>query len=208
MADLIVLAGGVGIEIAAEAAGYELNLPFSPGRNDASQAETDIASFAALEPKADGFRNYEQPGIGDLAEHMFIDRSQLLGLSAPEMTVLLGGLRVLGVNCNSSNHGVFTNKPGTLSNDFFVNLLDMQTVWAPSKELENSYEGRDRNSGSLRWTASRIDLLFGSNSQLRAIAEVYAQADGQQKFVTDFCAAWTKVMNLDRFDLTAAELAA
>ena len=208
MADLIVLAGGVGIEIAAEAAGYELNLPFSPGRNDASQAETDIASFAALEPKADGFRNYEQPGIGDLAEHMFIDRSQLLGLSAPEMTVLLGGLRVLGVNCNSSNHGVFTNKPGTLSNDFFVNLLDMQTVWAPSKELENSYEGRDRNSGSIRWTASRIDLLFGSNSQLRAIAEVYAQADGQQKFVADFCAAWTKVMNLDRFDLTAAELAA
>lgn len=208
MADLIVLAGGVGIEIAAEAAGYELNLPFSPGRNDASQAETDIASFAALEPKADGFRNYEQPGIGDLAEHMFIDRSQLLGLSAPEMTVLLGGLRVLGVNCNSSNHGVFTTKPGTLSNDFFVNLLDMQTVWAPSKELENTYEGRDRNSGSIRWTASRIDLLFGSNSQLRAIAEVYAQADGQQKFVADFCSAWAKVMNLDRFDLTAAELAA
>lgn len=208
MADLIVLAGGVGIEIAAEAAGHDLSLPFSPGRNDASQAETDIASFAALEPKADGFRNYEQPGIGDLAEHMFIDRSQLLGLSAPEMTVLLGGLRVLGVNCNSSKQGVFTNKPGTLSNDFFVNLLDMQTVWAPSKELENSYEGRDRNSGSLRWTASRIDLLFGSNSQLRAIAEVYAQADGQQKFVADFCAAWTKVMNLDRFDLTAAELAA
>lgn len=202
LADLIVLAGGVGVELAAAAAGFQLTVPFSPGRNDASQAETDVASFAALEPQADGFRNYEKITTGKMAEHLLVDRAQLLGLSAPEMTVLVAGLRVLGVS-NNSGHGVFTERVGSLSNDFFVNLLDMQIVWAPSPEHAGSYEGRDRSSGIKRFTASRVDLLFGSNSQLRAIAEIYAQSDGAQRFVLDFCSAWTKVMNLDRFDLPA-----
>lgn len=202
LADLIVLAGGVGVELAAAAAGFQLTVPFSPGRNDASQAETDVASFAALEPQADGFRNYEKITTGKMAEHLLVDRAQLLGLSAPEMTVLVAGLRVLGVS-NSAGHGVFTERVGSLSNDFFVNLLDMQIVWAPSPEHAGSYEGRDRSSGIKRFTASRVDLLFGSNSQLRAIAEIYAQSDGAQRFVLDFCSAWTKVMNLDRFDLPA-----
>ena len=202
LADLIVLAGGVGVELAAAAAGFQLTVPFSPGRNDASQAETDVASFAALEPQADGFRNYEKITTGKMAEHLLVDRAQLLGLSAPEMTVLVAGLRVLGVS-NSAGHGVFTERVGSLSNDFFVNLLDMQIVWAPSPENAGSYEGRDRSSGIKRFTASRVDLLFGSNSQLRAIAEIYAQSDGAQRFVLDFCSAWTKVMNLDRFDLPA-----
>ena len=202
LADLIVLAGGVGVELAAAAAGFPLTVPFSPGRNDASQAETDVVSFAALEPQADGFRNYEKITTGKMAEHLLVDRAQLLGLSAPEMTVLVAGLRVLGVS-NSSGHGVFTDRVGSLSNDFFVNLLDMQIVWAPSQENAGSYEGRDRSSGFKRFSASRVDLLFGSNSQLRAIAEIYAQSDGAQRFVLDFCSAWTKVMNLDRFDLPA-----
>ncbi len=202
LADLIVLAGGVGVELAAAAAGFQLTVPFSPGRNDASQADTDVTSFAALEPQADGFRNYEKITTGKMAEHLLVDRAQLLGLSAPEMTVLVAGLRVLGVS-NSAGHGVFTERVGSLSNDFFVNLLDMQIVWAPSPEHAGSYEGRDRKSGLKRFTASRVDLLFGSNSQLRAIAEIYAQSDGAQRFVLDFCSAWTKVMNLDRFDLPA-----
>ena len=202
LADLIVLAGGVGVELAAAAAGFPLTVPFSPGRNDASQAETDVVSFAALEPQADGFRNYEKITTGKMAEHLLVDRAQLLGLSAPEMTVLVAGLRVLGVS-NSSGHGVFTDRVGSLSNDFFVNLLDMQIVWAPSQEHAGSYEGRDRKSGIKRFSASRVDLLFGSNSQLRAIAEIYAQSDGAHRFVLDFCSAWTKVMNLDRFDLPA-----
>ncbi len=202
LADLIVLAGGVGVELAAAAAGFQLTVPFSPGRNDASQAETDVVSFAALEPQADGFRNYEKITTGKMAEHLLVDRAQLLGLSAPEMTVLVAGLRVLGVS-NSSGHGVFTDRVGSLSNDFFVNLLDMQIVWAPSQEHAGSYEGRDRKSGIKRFSASRVDLLFGSNSQLRAIAEIYAQSDGAHRFVLDFCSAWTKVMNLDRFDLPA-----
>lgn len=202
LADLIVLAGGVGVELAAAAAGFPLTVPFSPGRNDASQAETDVVSFAALEPQADGFRNYEKITTGKMAEHLLVDRAQLLGLSAPEMTVLVAGLRVLGVS-NSSGHGVFTDRVGSLSNDFFVNLLDMQIVWAPSQEHAGSYEGRDRKSGIKRFSASRVDLLFGSNSQLRAIAEIYAQSDGAHRFVLDFCFAWTKVMNLDRFDLPA-----
>ena len=202
LADLIVLAGGVGVELAAAAAGFPLTVPFSPGRNDASQAETDVVSFAALEPQADGFRNYEKITTGKMAEHLLVDRAQLLGLSAPEMTVLVAGLRVLGVS-NSSGHGVFTDRVGSLSNDFFVNLLDMQIVWAPSQEHAGSYEGRDRKSGIKRFSASRVDLLFGSNSQLRAIAEIYAQSDGAHRFVLDFCSAWIKVMNLDRFDLPA-----
>jgi len=202
LADLIVLAGGVGVELAAAAAGFPLTVPFSPGRNDASQAETDVVSFAALEPQADGFRNYEKITTGKMAEHLLVDRAQLLGLSAPEMTVLVAGLRVLGVS-NSSGHGVFTDRVGSLSNDFFVNLLDMQIVWAPSQEHAGSYEGRDRKSGIKRFSASRVDLLFGSNSQLRAIAEIYAQSDGAHRLVLDFCSAWTKVMNLDRFDLPA-----
>jgi catalase-peroxidase len=202
IADLIVLAGGVGVEMAAEAAGYQLSVPFFPGRNDVSQAETDIQSFAPLEPQVDGFRNYEKTAVGSLAEHLLVDRAQLLGLSAPEMTVLIGGLRVMGINTNGSNKGIFTNQIGSLSNDFFVNLLDMQIIWAPSSSDPNTYEGRDRSSNVLRWTASRVDLVFGSNSQLRAIAEVYAQNDGAIKFVSDFAAAWVKVMNLDRFDLS------
>ena len=199
LADLIVLAGGVGVEQAAKRAGVAMTVPFTPGRMDASQAQTDVDSFAVLEPLADGFRNYAGECAG-FAETMLIDKAQLLTLSAPEMTVLVGGMRVLGTNAGNC-HGVFTAAPGTLSNDFFVNLLDMGTEWKPAAGSQGVYEGRDRQSGKVKWTGTRVDLVFGSNSQLRALAEVYASADAKEKFVKDFVAAWTKVMNLDRFDL-------
>lgn len=199
LADLIVLAGGVGVEQAAKRAGVAVTVPFTPGRMDASQAQTDVDSFAVLEPLADGFRNYAGECAG-FAETMLIDKAQLLTLSAPEMTVLVGGMRVLGTNAGNC-HGVFTAAPGTLSNDFFVNLLDMGTEWKPAAGSPGVYEGRDRQSGKVKWTGTRVDLVFGSNSQLRALAEVYASADAKEKFVKDFVAAWTKVMNLDRFDL-------
>ncbi|MFM5056665.1 catalase/peroxidase HPI [Aeromonas caviae] len=199
LADLIVLAGGVGVEQAAKRAGVAVTVPFTPGRMDASQAQTDVDSFAVLEPLADGFRNYAGECAG-FAETMLIDKAQLLTLSAPEMTVLVGGMRVLGTNAGNC-HGVFTAAPGTLSNDFFVNLLDMGTEWKPAAGSQGVYEGRDRQSGKVQWTGTRVDLVFGSNSQLRALAEVYASADAKEKFVKDFVAAWTKVMNLDRFDL-------
>lgn len=199
LADLIVLAGGVGVEQAAKRAGVAVTVPFTPGRMDASQAQTDVDSFAVLEPLADGFRNYAGECAG-FAETMLIDKAQLLTLSAPEMTVLVGGMRVLGTNAGNC-HGVFTAAPGTLSNDFFVNLLDMGTEWKPAAGSQGVYEGRDRQSGKMKWTGTRVDLVFGSNSQLRALAEVYASADAKEKFVKDFVAAWTKVMNLDRFDL-------
>lgn len=201
LADLIVLAGGVGIEQAAKAAGQALEVPFTPGRMDASQEQTDVESFAVLEPLADGFRNYQKARFTVTAEEMLVDRAQLLTLTAPEMTVLVGGLRVLGANVGQTAHGVLTQRPGTLSNDFFANLLDMGTAWKPTSEAAELFEGRDRSSGALKWTATRVDLVFGSSSQLRAIAEVYASADAQAKFTQDFVAAWTKVMNLDRFDL-------
>ncbi|WP_339332100.1 catalase/peroxidase HPI [Aeromonas caviae] len=199
LADLIVLAGGVGVEQAAKRAGVAVTVPFNPGRMDASQAQTDVDSFAVLEPLADGFRNYAGECAG-FAETMLIDKAQLLTLSAPEMTVLVGGMRVLGTNAGNC-HGVFTAAPGTLSNDFFVNLLDMGTEWKPAAGSPGVYEGRDRQSGKVKWTGTRVDLVFGSNSQLRALAEVYASADAKEKFVKDFVGAWTKVMNLDRFDL-------
>jgi len=199
LADLIVLAGNAGIEQAAKAAGVAVTVPFAPGRMDASAEQTDVESFAVLEPIADGFRNYLKGKYSVSAEELLIDKAQLLTLTAPEMTVLLGGMRVLNTNAGKSQHGVFTKKPETLSNDFFVNLLDMATEWKPAGD--NVYEGRDRKSGEVKWTATRADLVFGSNSQLRAIAEVYGSADAQEKFVRDFVAAWTKVMNLDRFDL-------
>lgn len=199
LADLIVLAGGVGVEQAAKRAGVAVTVPFTPGRMDAFQAQTDVDSFAVLEPLADGFRNYAGECAG-FAETMLIDKAQLLTLSAPEMTVLVGGMRVLGTNAGNC-HGVFTAAPGTLSNDFFVNLLDMGTEWKPAAGSQGIYEGRDRQSGKVKWTGTRVDLVFGSNSQLRALAEVYASADAKEKFVKDFVAAWTKVMNLDRFDL-------
>ncbi|MDU7581696.1 catalase/peroxidase HPI [Aeromonas sp.] len=199
LADLIVLAGGVGVEQAAKRAGVAVTVSFTPGRMDASQAQTDVDSFAVLEPLADGFRNYAGECAG-FAETMLIDKAQLLTLSAPEMTVLVGGMRVLGTNAGNC-HGVFTAAPGTLSNDFFVNLLDMGTEWKPEAGSQGVYEGRDRQSGKVKWTGTRVDLVFGSNSQLRALAEVYASADAKEKFVKDFVAAWTKVMNLDRFDL-------
>ncbi|MGU5715363.1 catalase/peroxidase HPI [Aeromonas taiwanensis] len=199
LADLIVLAGGVGVEQAAKLAGVAVTVPFAPGRMDASQAQTDVDSFAVLEPLADGFRNYAGECAG-FAEAMLIDKAQLLTLSAPEMTVLVGGMRVLGTNAGNC-HGVFTATPGTLSNDFFVNLLDMGTEWKPAAGSPGVYEGSDRQSGKVKWTGSRVDLVFGSNSQLRALAEVYASGDAKEKFVKDFVAAWTKVMNLDRFDL-------
>ncbi|WDV29972.1 catalase/peroxidase HPI [Aeromonas caviae] len=199
LADLIVLAGSVGVEQAAKRAGIAVTVPFTPGRMDASQAQTDVDSFAVLEPLAEGFRNYAGECAG-FAETMLIDKAQLLTLSAPEMTVLVGGMRVLGTNAGNC-HGVFTAAPGTLSNDFFINLLDMGTEWKPAAGSQGVYEGRDRQSGKVKWTGTRVDLVFGSNSQLRALAEVYASADAKEKFVKDFVAAWTKVMNLDRFDL-------
>jgi len=199
LADLIVLAGGSAIEKAAKDAGHDVKVPFSPGRMDASQADTDVASFAPLEPTADGFRNYQRGPQRLSAEERLVDRAQLLTLTAPEMTVLVGGLRVLNVNTEQSSHGVFTERPQTLTNDFFVNLLDMRWHWTPSGE--GTYEGRDRKTNAVKWSGTRADLLFGSNSQLRAVAEVYASDDSQTAFVRDFVAAWTKVMNLDRFDL-------
>ncbi|MEY2633233.1 MAG: Catalase-peroxidase [Pseudomonadota bacterium] len=199
LADLIVLAGGAAVEAAAQAAGHAVTVPFTPGRVDASAAQTDAESFAVLEPLADGFRNYQPRRFSVAPEALLVDRAQLLGLSAPEMTVLVGGLRVLGANHGDSPLGVLTRRPGQLSNDFFVNLVDIGTVWAPSGD--NAFSGRDRQSGELRWTASRVDLVFGSNSQLRALAEVYAQDDNRERFVADFVAAWVKVMNADRFDL-------
>jgi catalase-peroxidase len=199
LADLIVLAGNAAVEAAAQAAGHPVTVPFAPGRTDASEAQTDAASFAVLEPQADGFRNYRQAAFSVSPESMLVDKAQLLKLSAPEMTVLVGGLRVLGANVGGSRHGVFTQRPGQLSNDFFVNLVDMSTAWKPTGD--NAFEGRDRKTGALKWTATRVDLAFGSNSQLRALSELYAQSDNGPKFVRDFVAAWTKVMELDRFDL-------
>ena len=200
LADLIVLGGGAAIEKAAKAAGHEVEVPFTPGRMDASQEQTDVQSFAALAPRADGFRNYLSGRQFMMPEEALVDRAQLLTLTAPEMTVLVGGLRVLGVNAGGSKHGVFTKKPGALTNDFFVNLLDMGTQWQPAGS-DGLYEGRDRKTSALKWTGTRVDLIFGSHAELRALAEVYASADSQEQFVRDFVAAWTKVMNLDRFDV-------
>jgi catalase-peroxidase len=200
LADLIVLGGCAAVEKAAKKAGHKITVPFTPGRTDASQGQTDVKSFSALEPKADGFSNYLKAKYSVTAEELLLDRAQLLTLTAPEMTVLVGGMRVLNANFGQSQHGVFTKQPGTLSNDFFVNLLDMGTEWKATADA-NVFEGRDRESGKLKWTGSRVDLVFGSNSQLRAIAEVYGCEDSQKKFVNDFVAAWSKVMNLDRFDL-------
>jgi catalase-peroxidase len=198
LADLIVLGGSAAVEAAASKAGCPVQVPFTAGRMDASQAQTDVASFAVLEPIADGFRNYARKGTERAAAELLIDKAQLLTLSAPEMTVLVGGLRVLGANFNGSPHGVFTQRPQALTNDFFVNLLDMRTQWRQSP-AEGVLEGRDRATGELRWTATVVDLVFGSNSQLRALAEVYAASDAQEHFVRDFVAAWAKVMDLDRF---------
>ncbi|BBO69306.1 catalase-peroxidase [Desulfosarcina alkanivorans] len=201
LADVIVLGGCAGVEQAAKAAGHEVAVPFTPGRTDASEGQTDAASFAVLEPSADGFRNFQKKKYAVSAEEMLIDRAQLLTLTAPEMTVLVGGLRVLNANVGGSPHGVFTRRPETLTNDFFVNLLDMNTAWKAASADEDVFEGRDRASGELKWTGTRVDLIFGSNSQLRALAEVYGCEDAQEKFLHDFVAAWSKVMNLDRFDL-------
>ena len=202
LADLIVLAGNAAIEEAARRAGFTVEVPFSPGRTDATQDQTDVESFGYLEPVADGFRNYLNPACEFPAEHALIDKAQLLTLTAPEMTVLVGGMRVLGANYGGAAHGVFTDRPGTLSNDFFVNLLDMGVEWKPTTDDAQLFEGHDRKTGKPKWTATRVDLVFGSNSQLRAQAEFYAQDDNREKFVHDFVAAWNKVMNLDRFDLT------
>ena len=201
LADLIVLAGGVGVEQAAKAAGHDVQVPFTPGRADATQEQTDVDAFAVLEPTADGFRNYLQKGHDLAAEHLLLDKACLLSLTAPELTVLVGGLRVLGANAGESTHGVLTDRPGTLTNDYFVNLLDMGTEWEATSETEDEFRGLDRGSGSARWTGTRVDLIFGANSELRALAEVYATNDAGPKFVGDFVAAWTKVMNLDRFDI-------
>ena len=203
LADLIVLGGCAAVEAAANKAGVDVKVAFRPGRTDASQAQTDVASFAVLEPKADGFRNYARKGLEAVAAEVLVDKAQLLNLTAPEMTVLVGGLRALGANVGQSPHGVFTKRPGTLTNDFFVNLLDMGTKWQKSATHEGVLEGRGRATGEIKWTGTVVDLVFGSNSQLRAVAEVYACRDSQQKFVHDFVAAWNKVMNLDRFDLAA-----
>ena len=200
-ADLVVLAGNVGVEKAAKAAGFDIEVPFSPGRGDATQEQTDVDSFSYLEPKADGFRNYAGKGLGLPAEYHLIDRANLLGLSAPQMTALVGGLRVLGTNVGGTKLGVLTDRPGALTTDFFVNLLDMSTAWSPSPADDGTYVGKDRSTGKDKYTASRVDLLFGSNSQLRAVAEVYAEDDAKEKFVNDFVAAWVKVMDNDRFDL-------
>ncbi|MBS0013643.1 MAG: catalase-peroxidase, partial [Desulfobacterales bacterium] len=201
LADLIVLGGCAGVEQAAKNAGHDVTVPFTPGRTDASQEQTDAASFAVLEPAADGFRNYQRAKFAVSAEELLLDRAQLLTLTAPEMTVLVGGMRALNANYGQSRHGVFTGRPEALTNDFFVNLLEMRTEWKPTAEDEDLFEGRDRSSGEIKWTGTRVDLLFGSNSQLRALAEVYACEDAQEKFLQDFITAWNKVMNLDRFDL-------
>jgi len=201
LADLIVLGGAAAVELAAKAAGHTVEVPFTPGRTDATQDQTDVESFAFLEPEADGFRNFLKADYSVPAEKLLLDKAQLLTLTAPEMTVLIGGLRVLGANVGGAAEGVFTQRPGALTTDFFVNLLDMATVWTTTSTDETAFEGRDRKTGALRWTASRVDLVFGSNSQLRALAEVHACKDAESGFVTDFVAAWGKVMNLDRFDL-------
>ncbi|HPN68050.1 MAG TPA: catalase/peroxidase HPI [Saprospiraceae bacterium] len=201
LADLIVLAGCAGVEKAAKAAGHSITVPFKAGRTDASQEITDVEAFEALEPKADGFRNYSKGKYKVSAEEMLVDRAQLLTLTAPEMTVLVGGLRVLGANYDHSNHGVFTDKPGVLTNDFFTNLLDLSTTWRANSDDDSTFEGRDRRTGAVKWTGTRVDLIFGSNTELRAIAEVYACNDAKERFVKDFVAAWNKVMNLDRFEL-------
>ena len=205
LADLIVLGGCAGVEQAAQKAGHDVAVPFTPGRTDASPEQTDVASFAVLEPAADGFRNYLKARYAVSAEHLLVDRAQLLTLTAPEMTVLVGGMRVLNANVGQSRHGVFTQRPETLTPDFFVNLLDMRTTWKPTSADEDVFEGRDRATGELKWTGTRVDLIFGSNAQLRALAEVYACEDSQEKFLHDFVGAWNKVMNLDRFDLSGAD---
>jgi len=202
LADLIVLGGCAAVEQAAKNAGYDVTVPFAPGRTDSSQEQTDVESFAALEPIADGFRNYLRPGEKQPPEKLLVERANMLTLTAPEMTVLIGGLRALNVTSGQTGHGVFTDRPETLTNDFFVNLLDMGTEWKVSASTENVYEGRSRTGGDAKWTATAVDLVFGANSQLRGLSEVYASADAKEKFVTDFVAAWDKVMNLDRFDLT------
>ena len=201
LADVIVLGGCAAVEEAAKTAGFNVTVPFAPGRTDATPEQTDAASFAVLEPKADGFRNYQKAPYAVSAEELLVDRAQLLTLTAPEMTVLVGGMRALNANFGQSRHGVFTRRPGTLTNDFFVNLLDMGTEWTAVPGAQDLFEGRDRKTGEVRWTATRVDLVFGSNSQLRALAEVYGSRDGEAKFVQDFAAAWAKVMDLDRFDL-------
>ncbi len=201
LADVIVLAGCAGIEQAAKNAGYNVEVPFTPGRMDALQEQTDGASFAVLEPLADGFRNYMKDNISMAAEAMLVDKAQLLTLTAPEMTVLIGGMRVLNTNFGQSKHGVFTKKPETLTNDFFINLLDVSIEWKGISDARDLFEGRDRSTGEVKWTGTRVDLIFGSNAQLRAVAEVYACSDAKEKFVHDFVAVWAKVMNLDRFDL-------
>jgi catalase-peroxidase len=201
LADLIVLGGNAAVEQAAKKAGIDIEIPFHPGRTDASQEWTDAESFEVLEPVADGFRNYQKTRFTVPAEEMLLDRAQLLTLTAPEMTVLVGGMRALNANHGGSQHGVFTDRPETLSNDFFVNLLDMGNKWVPTSAEEEEFELRDRKTDAVKWTGTRVDLVFGSNSQLRAISEVYGQDDAQEKFVRDFAAAWNKVMNADRFDL-------
>jgi catalase-peroxidase len=203
MADLIVLAGSAGVEKAAKQAGHSITVPFAAGRADASQEQTDVESFAYLEPIADGFRNYTKGKYNVSAEALMVDKAELLNLTAPEMTVLVGGLRVLGANVGQSKHGVFTKQPEALTNDFFVNLLDMGTQWNAIGGGTDEFQGRDRKTGEVKWTGTRVDLVFGSHAQLRALSEVYACSDAKEKFVKDFVAAWTKVMNLDRFDLGA-----
>jgi catalase-peroxidase len=202
LADLIVLGGSAAVELAARNAGHDVEVPFTPGRTDASPEQTDVESFAVLEPTADGFRNYLGKGHRLPAEYLLLDRANLLTLSAPEMTVLIGGLRVLGANFKQSSLGVFTETPGSLTNDFFVNLLDLGTAWQPTSEETNTFEGRDLATGEIKWTGSRVDLVFGANSELRAVAEVYASDDAREKFVPDFVAVWVKIMNLDRFDVS------
>ncbi|MGD9035740.1 MAG: hypothetical protein PVF10_04225, partial [Syntrophobacterales bacterium] len=201
LADLIVLGGCAGVEQAAKNGGHDVTVPFTPGRMDALQEQTDVESFSVMEPEADGFRNYLKTKYTVSAEEMLVDKAQLLTLTAPEMTVLVGGMRVLNANFGQSQHGVFTKRPETLTNDFFVNLLDMSTTWKATSEDEDVYEGSDRATGELKWTGTRVDLIFGSNSILRALAEVYGSEDSQEKFLHDFVAVWNKVMNLDRFDL-------
>ena len=201
LADLIVLGGAAAIEKAAKEAGFKVTVPFTPGRTDASQKQTDVASFEVLEPIADGFRNYQKALFSVSAEELLVDKAQLLTLTAPEMTVLIAGMRVLNTNYDQSQHGVFTKKPGVLTNDFFVNLLDINTTWKSISSDDQLFEGRDRKTGMVKWTGTRVDLIIGSNSELRAVAEVYASADGQEAFIHKFIATWNKVMNLDRFDL-------
>ncbi len=203
IADLIVLAGCVGVEKAAKDAGHEVNVPFTPGRTDATQEQTDVEAFRVLEPYADGFRNYyrKQKNVNTSAEQMLIDRAQLMTLTAPELTVLMGGMRALGTNYDDSDCGVFSNSTGKLTNDFFINLLDMSTTWKSTSDSQLEFEGRDRKTGEVKWKGCRVDLIFGSNSELRALAEVYATKDAEAKFVKDFVKTWDKVMNLDRFDL-------